>query len=404
MKNSSLGTKILMTVICLAVLAYFGIQGYRYYNDPLTTTLAYDYQVEKSTAVSGWIIRDEQILDGQSGGLLRLTRSEGEKVAKGGTVAKVYADQASLKRQDEIDSLETKITQLQYAEEAVLSDEVSLKLDSQITERMIDLRKDLAADRLDAADSHIAQLRALILKRDYTYSDNGDVASQIQKLQSQLKGLKAAASSSVKTVMAPKAGIYSAVVDGYETVLTPSVLKTLTPSTLAKISKDDVSSNLGKLILGDTWYYAVSMNASDAAALTVGKTVTLRFAKGTDQDLKVQLESVSAKEDGRVVAVFSSDWYLNELTLLRRQSADIITGTVEGLRVPRAAIRVNQDGETGLYCVVGMVARFKPVTVVYTGEEFTLVRSVSKTDNRVLRAGDEVIITASHLYDGKVVS
>ena len=41
MKNSSLGTKILMAVICLTVLAYFGIQGYRYFANPLTTTLGF---------------------------------------------------------------------------------------------------------------------------------------------------------------------------------------------------------------------------------------------------------------------------------------------------------------------------------------------------------------------------
>lgn len=405
MKNSSLGTKILMAVICLAILAYFGIQGFRYYNDPLTTTVAYAYQVEESTAVTGWIIRDEQVLANQSSGLLRLSRTEGEKVSKGGKVAMIYADQASLKKQDEIESLETQVSQLQYAEEAVLSNEISLKLDSQITEGVIQLRKDLTADRLDSADSHINQLRALILKRDYTYSDNEDLESQIQDLQSQVKTLKSAASSSVKAVTAPVSGLYSAAVDGYETVLTPSVLKTLTPSELTKISKDDsVSSNVGKLILGDTWYYAVSMNASDAAGLTVGKFVTLRLAKGFDQDLSVKLDSLSAEEDGRVVAVFSSDRYLEELTMLRKQSADIITDTVDGLRVPQNAIRVSENGETGLYCVVGMVARFKPVTVVYTGEDFALVRAVSNTNNRVLRSGDEIIITANHLYDGKVVS
>ena len=41
MKNNSLGTKILMTAVTLGLLAYFGLQAYRYFADPLTTTLAY---------------------------------------------------------------------------------------------------------------------------------------------------------------------------------------------------------------------------------------------------------------------------------------------------------------------------------------------------------------------------
>ena len=45
MKNNSLGTKVLMAALTLALVAYFGIQAVRYFGDPLTTTLAYNYRV-----------------------------------------------------------------------------------------------------------------------------------------------------------------------------------------------------------------------------------------------------------------------------------------------------------------------------------------------------------------------
>ena len=74
-------------------------------------------------------------------------------------------------------------------------------------------------------------------------------------------------------------------------------------------------------------------------------------------------------------------------------------------------VTVNSEGERvteeaiGVYCVVGMEARFKPVEVVYNGSSFLLVRSAAPEDreNLRLRPGDEVIITANGLYDGKVV-
>ena len=50
----SMGTKLLMAAICVAVLAYFGLQGYRYLDAPYTTVLAYAYQEEESATVSGW--------------------------------------------------------------------------------------------------------------------------------------------------------------------------------------------------------------------------------------------------------------------------------------------------------------------------------------------------------------
>lgn len=418
MKNSSFGTKCLLLAVTLGVLAYFGIQGLQYLGDPLTTTLAYNYQVEEGMDLSGYVVRREQVLADEASGLLRLQRSEGEKVGAGGTVALVYADQASLDRQREIDELSGRIEQLQFAQEASLGSEVSLKLDAQIMRSLLDYRAELAAGRLDNAEEHETELKSLVLKRDYTYSDTEDLSGQIAELQSQLKELKAQTASSVRAVKAPVSGVYSAVVDGYETVLTPGLLADMTPSQLNAVQADEtLTSQTGKLILGDSWYYAVTMSADQAKALRdSGGTMTLRFAKGVEQDQTVTLYAVGPEEQGRVVVTFRGEYNMAQVTLLRRQSAQLIWRTVAGIRVPNEALRaantkVDQEGNRttveslGVYCVVGMEARFKPVEVLYSGDGFVLVRSTAASDQESLRLrpGDEIIISAKDLYDGKVV-
>ena len=50
------------------------------------------------------------------------------------------------------------------------------------------------------------------------------------------------------------------------------------------------------------------------------------------------------------------------------QAADAVLHTYEGLRVPADALRVSEDGVTGVYCVDGENAAFRPVTLVYQGE------------------------------------
>ena len=418
MKNSSFGTKCLLLAVTLGVLAYFGIQGLQYLGDPLTTTLAYNYQVEEGMDLSGYVVRREQVLADEASGLLRLQRSEGEKVGAGGTVALVYADQTSLDREREIDELSGRIEQLQFAQEASLGSEVSLKLDAQIMRSLLDYRAELAAGRLDNAEEHKTELKSLVLKRDYTYSDTEDLSGQIAELQSQLKELKAQTASTVRTVKAPVSGVYSAVVDGYETVLTPEMLADMTPSQLNALQADEtLTSQTGKLILGDSWYYAVTMSADQAKALRdSGGTMTLRFAKGVEQDQTVTLYAVGPEEQGRVVVTFRGAYNMAQVTLLRRQSAQLIWRTVAGIRVPNEALRaantkVDQEGNRttveslGVYCVVGMEARFKPVEVLYSGDGFVLVRSTAASDQESLRLrpGDEIIISAKDLYDGKVV-
>ena len=153
MKENTLGMKLLMAVVTLGVLAYFGIQGWRYLSDPLTTTLAYTYEVEESMDLSGYVVRQEQVITDSSGsGLMQIQRGEGERVSAGGTVAAVYADQASLDRQNEMEQLRIQIEQLQYAQEASLGSEASLKLDAQIMQSVLDYRSSISADKLYDAE------------------------------------------------------------------------------------------------------------------------------------------------------------------------------------------------------------------------------------------------------------
>ncbi len=98
------------------------------------------------------------------------------------------------------------------------------------------------------------------------------------------------------------------------------------------------------------------------------------------------------------------------MTLLREQNAELILNEYEGLRVPKNALRVDEDGVSGVYCLVGRVAYFKPVSIVYQGSDYCLVTPgeiEAATDSQkslyTLRPNDEVIVSAGELYNGKVV-
>ncbi len=417
MKRSSLGIKFLMLAITLGILVYFSFQIFNYFDNPLSTTMAYNYSVDECVEITGgYVIRREEVLPDDDSDLLRLQRKEGERVSSGGMVAMVYVDQASLDRQSEMESLAARIEQLEYAQESAYGYEANVKLDAQIAQSIRDVRGALAAGRLDTAESHTASLRAMVLKRDFSWSDLEDVDTLLDTLRQELRTLRSQTAGSVRRISAPKAGLYSAVVDGYETVLMPESMEGLTPSQMASIQADPaVKSNVGKLILGDTWYYAAVMPAADIKTLREARDLSLRFSKGVERDLPVTIQSVGAEENGRSVVIFQGKTYLSHLTLLRQQSAQVITNTLEGIRVPKEALRIltktkeNEDGSTsqiqisGIYCIIGSEAWFKPVEILYNGEGFLLVQSASQDEKLRLRPGDEVIISAQDLYDGKVV-
>lgn len=426
MKQNSLGTKVLMIAVTLGLAAYFGFQGVRYFTDPLTTTLAYNYRVEETLNLSGYVVRDEVVLPEENSGLLQIQREEGERVSTGGTVAAVYADQSALDRQTEIEELELRAEQLRYAREAALGAEVVQKLDAQIRQNLLDYRTALTAERYRDAEKQGASLRNQILKRDYSGADTEELDARIAETENRIKELKAQGVGKVQRITAGSPGLFSAVVDGYESVLTPERLGELLPSDLAGAKPEDgAGTRVGKLVQGKYWYYAAAVSEETAVALQKaeqelqrqGERLMLRFAKGVERDLPVSIASVSEPENGRVVLVLEGDTYLAQLTLLREQSAQVIYNTVEGIRIPKEALRIvnrmktEADGTekevqvTGVYTVVGLEAGFKPVEILYTGDHFILVQPDPPADREAqrLRAGEEIIVTARNLYDGKVV-
>ena len=227
-------------------------------------------------------------------------------------------------------------------------------------------------------------------------------------------------------ITAPQAGTFSALVDGYETLVSPETALQLTPSGLRELmdmSPSGEDSAAGKLILSKDWYFAAVVTQEEGERLDAlpvpngqdSAAVTLRFASDFTQDIPAKVVQVSEAEDGQAVVVLSANRYLEQTTLLRRQTAEIIFDSQSGLRVPKAAVRIQtstqtdeETGETteinttGVYTVVAGQMEFKPVNILAEGSDFYVVQPAQE-NSRSLRSGDEIVVQGTGLYDGKLV-
>ena len=397
-----------MVLFFAAVAAYFAVQGMRYFVNPTTTTLAYRYRTEDSIPLRGYVVRREAVID-SSETLLELTHAEGERVAAGSAVATVYRSEDALAQAQELQVLTQQLEQLRYAQSAASDATAALKLDSDIRDDIVALRA--ACISGGYTDSLGSELKTTVLKRAYAYRGADDLSERVKELFSAINAASAAVRGTSSTIKAPFAGMYSAAVDGYESVLTPELLDVLTPSGFDSLSPATVSSTVGKIVESNEWRFVTVLSEQDAARLKKNQSLTLRMASGVGFDLPVKVERIGKAEGGRCVLVLLSDDYLSYLTLLREQNAELILHTYEGLRIPKNALRVGGDGKSGVYCLVGLTAYFKPVNILYQGTDFCLVEpgeATGETDNQVLlytlRANDEVIISANDLYNGKVIN
>lgn len=420
MKESTLVNKVIIGVICAAVILYFAVYLALGFKPDLVTTNAYSYSVDIGTEASALLVRDEQVIS-TTGQYVDILLDEGEKVSKGGQIALIHASQDSLETRQTIQSLEAEIQQLEYSLSTGTQATNSSKLDEEVISSMVAIRSLAASGDLSTLEDSALHLRTMVFQRDYSYG-NTEAATQIKQLisdkQKQLDSLNASLSQVSQTITSPASGCFSGEVDGFESLITPSMLSSLTMQQLNELLHKEVAdppAALGKVVTNNTWYLATLIDQPSVEGLLEGKTYKISFSDDYYGMISMNLERLVMEND-QTMAIFSTNTNLSDTTLLRQQTVDIIAQQVEGIRIPRQALRVNTETVTddqgnqsqvnsyGVYTVVGTQAEWQEVKVVYSDDDsFYLVQPVDETASSRLRAGDEVILNTTNITDGMVV-
>ena len=128
------GFRVLVGLLALLFAVYFGVQIFRYFSDPFSTTVVWLYRFEESMELNGSLIRDEEALRTEEGALIRSLREEGERAPVNGTVALIYGEQSALDAQTEADAARRRLEQLRYAKETAAGADTASRMDGEIFE------------------------------------------------------------------------------------------------------------------------------------------------------------------------------------------------------------------------------------------------------------------------------
>lgn len=402
MKQGKSYFTVILWILLAAIAAYFGYNVVSSLYAPLMTATVTPYEAGAGYYASGFVVREEELLYSQYGTTV-LNCAEGAHVAANDTVGTGYRSEDAKTRQTRIDELSGQIEQLQYAWSAVSSVYDQAALDADIAGDLAQLSRYLALRDMNSVSDLSPELKGLILRRTGSDSDSGSLQARISTLQAELETLEAQSAGDTSAILAGKAGTFSAAVDGYESVLTPERLMEITVAEFESVQPDETDANaIGRLVTSATWYYACVVPASELSGVEEGDRATLTFARDYYQPVTMRVARLGGNEAGSRLLVLSSDRALQNVTLLRQQSAEIVFTSYSGLRVPKSAVRV-ENGQTGVYILEGTLAKWKPITILHdTGESYVVTLDTSSTNN--LWPGDELIINAKNLYDGKVVN
>ena len=394
---------VVFTLLCV-VASYLIFSVTRFSGDGFTTYKAVRYEVGDGITTSGFLVRSERLLRSSDGEIIVPTRAEGEKVGKGQQVAAAYSSESAKTRQLRIESMEAEIEQMRYAYSFSSAELDAVTLDTDILRTMNQITAAAARREYSAADKAAESLKPYALRRYLNNADSAALYERISQAQNELDALRAEGGDETGVIFAPVSGYFSAVADGLEEELTPDFLETATVTALEKLqaAPRQTPDAVGKLVTSQKWYFAAVVPSLNVQGLKLGERIEVKFAYDFYQTVRMKIERISPAENERCILVLSSEAYIQDAVSARTQTADLIFADRSGLRVPKTAIYVNEQGESGVYVLEGAEARWKGIEILYDNDDSFIVE-MDKSSTKNLWPEDEIILTAGEIFNGKVM-
>lgn len=389
----------LISILLAVLLAVFVLCSIFLRSGEDYTTLAPVYcEVGDGLTVSGFVVRSEELLV-SSRPYPVAALSEGQRVGSAQTVAYGCATEETARVQRELLSLQTTRDRLLFAAQGS-SDYAAA--DASIAVNIIRLSAQTAAQSFPRMRAATAALEPYILQRSLSAGDSARAQARLSNLEEDIAALQAQVDGSAVPIEVSQAGYFSLVTDGYEGVLTPALLQALSLSDLRAMESRRAAvpeRTIGRLIFGQKWYLVCELPAGASERCEVGDTLLLTLMGEEMTAQPVQIERLVTDADGASLLVVSCAERMQDVTALRTVTVSLNFHSYEGLRVPKDAVRT-EDGETGVYVLVGAKARWKPVEILFEYKDYYILRQ----EDGGLRADDAVILTDKPIQDGSVIA
>lgn len=356
--------------------------------------IAKEASVARTVSATGYVFRDECLLESVDGGPVVYEVPDGAVVAAGDDVALVYADGGNTGTRVRAAQITAEIERLQRVDAAAVPDYYGAyaSLMEALSERTI-LGTEKDVETLKAAlDRHAAQGEAA-----------EERASRIASLQAEFDELIENDRNATDRVTAPQSGVLLREVDGFEAVMQTAAVGTLTPGGLRALlaSAQDTALAVGKIVVGGAWYLAVPLHEDAAASFLTGQSYAVAFSR-TGESHALVLDRITAPDTGgEVLLIFlATEATPLPADLARSQEVTVAVDTVCGIWVPMMALR-EENGESIVYVEENGVSVARRLELLYKSDGYCL--ATPRDEEGYLREGDRIIVTPRRIYHGRVL-
>ena len=410
--------RIVSIVIAVFLLGYVGYQAYLMFYSSVELETIQSHTVYETLDVQGVAIRDEKLISEATDGYVYYEITNGDRVAKGGTIAKVYSSESVALVQQQIGRLDSEIEAL----ETLQLQSSAGRTDLQSINKQLDLlQKEILAyvraGEMTEAAACREELQQLLNRKQMVIDKSADFSPRLTTLKGERASLASQLEASQKHIASPAAGYFVSAADGYENTFTYESVDQITVSEVASALDGTTppaaadANCIGKVVGDYVWYLACIVPQEKLSLISEGQHFDIRLPFVTDEQVQVTVKKVNTDvRTGQAVVVLECSYMSEELSSVRFEEVRILLKEYTGLYVPDRALHFGKDNESGVYVRVGNVLSFRYIRVMYYDEtgHFSIceanVEQEEGDTRKYLSLYDDVVVEGKGLYDGKVVT
>lgn len=431
-KRSISRTGIVVAVLLAVSLATVIVQLFRgrlRNIEHVTTVSAVEYETVDTMI---YAVRDEYLVGGVENGFVVPLINRGGRVAKGESLAAVFATEEAAGCYTEYLGLQNELNYYnrissyslsQYTDFGVLTENTYMSLYA--------LSRQIRRGNFNQVGECLSAFRSDLTMKQTASGVTANFTDTIRQLNNQASE-KLSAAGQFTSVTATQSGYYYPDNDGFESLLPYDDISLVTvgdvDAAMSAKPSETPGPLMGRLVNSFDWYFVCALDKQVANSFSVGASFEVELPYNASDPFFAEVYKINESTGDRTAVVFRVREMNDELATLRTTFASIRLHSYSGFRIPTEAVRI-VNGVRGVYILRNNIANFRTFDVLYSTEDYTIVDRCRNADGEYvdyvkiddpdgekdengnvkqltiscLKLYDEVITEGVDLYDGKIV-
>lgn len=392
-------------LLLLLPIAYIGIQLTLMLRTNITVQTAVAYTMSDTVVCDGLLALQETEVPLTGTGVLGYQAGNGERVAAGEEVARLFANTGGAQNKQLAQRLSDELALLEKTQ-AVSGDGADVEaLMSQVQQGVYAVQELAESNNFAGLSSARASIQLAQNQLLLTTGAAENFSARVEMLTTQRDAAEAA--SAYTPVYAPATGYFVSAQDSEKQQFSPEELAAMTPAqlkdALAQPAQSNGAGTVGKLILDYRWYYYGLVSVRQAQKFREGARVELSFPNVSSEKLPATVVSVSSDEAGDMAKVELLCDHINDAVVtLEHEKAEITFATYDGIRIDKEALHI-VEGQNCVYVRFGNVLYRRNVTILFEDSDYFLIPFAYKKGENEVQLYDSVVVRGSDLHDEKIL-